>query len=233
MDIHNKIIVEVGNATFLPHGFFQRGKSRTWLYDCGYCVVLIEFQPSAYSRGSFCNVGIDFLFDTFTPLYSTLCFSYGWKRIHVNKSGFVEYVGNDSIFREEIFKFATYALKYAESLIKFQSLNYANWEFVKLLCLKRFKALRGKWNGPVHDYYYAAMIKFLIGNYDSGVRILQKWNLRNGTRDEWMNKIYMTFCESNLTANQAKSIVVEMVNKRRKLFQSKPSYKKLEGEFLL
>ena len=77
------------------------------------------------------------------------------------------------------------------------------------------------------------MIKFLIGNYDSGVRILQKWKLRNGTRDEWMNKIYMTFCESNLTANQAKSIVVEMVNKRRKLFQSKPSYKKLEGEFLL
>ncbi|WLT40929.1 MULTISPECIES: hypothetical protein [Muribaculaceae] len=145
----------------------------------------------------------------------------------------MEYVGNDSIFREEIFKFATYALKYAESLIKFQSLNYANWEFVKLLWLKRFKALRGKWNGPVHDYYYAAMIKFLIGNYDSGVRILQKWNLRNGTRDEWMNKIYMTFCESNLTANQAKSIVVEMVNKRRKLFQSKPSYKKLEGEFLL
>ena len=52
-------------------------------------------------------------------------------------------------------------------------------------------------------------------------------------RDEWMNKIYMTFFESNLTANQAKSIVVEMVNKRRKLFQSKPSYKKLEGEFLL
>lgn len=93
--------------------------------------------------------------------------------------------------------------------------------------------MRGKWNGSVYDYYYAAMIKFLIGNYDSGIKILQMWKLKNGTRDEWMEKIYMIFCESNLTAYQAKSIVVEMVNKRRKLFQSMPSYKKLEGEFSL
>ena len=233
MDIHNKIIVEVGSATFSPHGFFQKGKSRTWLYDCGYYVVLIEFQPSAYTRGSFCNVGMDFLFDTSTPLYSTLSFSYGWKRIHLNKCEFVEYVGDDSLFREKISRLAASALRYAKSLIRFQSLSYANWEFTKLMWLYWFKALRGKWNGSVYDYYYAAMIKFLIGNYDSGIKILQMWKLKNGTRDEWMEKIYMIFCESNLTAYQAKSIVVEMVNKRRKLFQSMRSYKKLEGEFSL
>ena len=65
MDNHNKIIIQVANNVFSPMGFFQKGKSRTWLYDCGYCFVQVEFQPSAYSRGSFCNVGIAFLFEYF------------------------------------------------------------------------------------------------------------------------------------------------------------------------
>ena len=32
MDSHNKIIQQVANNVFLPMGFFQKGKSRTWLY---------------------------------------------------------------------------------------------------------------------------------------------------------------------------------------------------------
>lgn len=35
MDSHNKIIQQVANNVFSPMGFFQKGKSRTWLYDCG------------------------------------------------------------------------------------------------------------------------------------------------------------------------------------------------------
>lgn len=45
-----------------------------------------SLQPSAYSHGSFCNVGIAFLFD----YYETLAFDLGRKRILLGKTDFIE-----------------------------------------------------------------------------------------------------------------------------------------------
>ncbi|MBI4558671.1 MAG: hypothetical protein HY706_13910 [Candidatus Hydrogenedentes bacterium] len=41
----------------LPLGCFQKGRSRTWLDDHLWWVGVIEFQPSAWSKGSYLNVG--------------------------------------------------------------------------------------------------------------------------------------------------------------------------------
>lgn len=49
-----------------------------------------SLQPSAYSHGSFCNVGIAFLFDYFGSLNETLAFDLGQKRILLGKTDFIE-----------------------------------------------------------------------------------------------------------------------------------------------
>ena len=124
---------------FSPIRFFQKGKSRTWLYDCDYCFVQVEFQPSAYSRGSFCNVGIAFLFEYFGGLNETLAFDFGRKRILSGKTDFIEYTGDDEIFETQVFHLANNAIKYAKRLMRFQSLKYGNQCMSSLIFSKWLK----------------------------------------------------------------------------------------------
>jgi hypothetical protein len=40
-----------------PLGLVQIGRSRLWIDDRGWWVIVVEFQPSAFAKGSFLNVG--------------------------------------------------------------------------------------------------------------------------------------------------------------------------------
>jgi hypothetical protein len=55
--IHSKIIAQAAKETLSPLGVFQKGRSRTWIDDRGWWIVVVEFQPSSWSRGSYLNVG--------------------------------------------------------------------------------------------------------------------------------------------------------------------------------
>lgn len=210
-------------------GFFQKGKYRTWLYDCGYCFVQVEFQPSAYSRGTFCNVGIAFLFEYFGGLNETLAFDYGLERILVNNIQFVEYNGDDEIFEKQIFQLAQCALEYAENLMRFKSIKYANRCMSKLIFQKRLKELLGKWNGSIFDYYNATMIKFLNGELKHGMRLIQKLHNLNldGSLGIWAAHCHSESCQSDITIESAREKVCSMVNVRRKYFKQKGAFKKM------
>jgi len=54
--IHSKIIAQAAKHALSPLGVFQKGRSRTWIDDRGWWIVVIEFQPSSWSRGSYLNV---------------------------------------------------------------------------------------------------------------------------------------------------------------------------------
>jgi hypothetical protein len=54
---HSRIIAEVGRETLGPLGIFQKGRSRIWIDDHGWWIIVIEFQPSGFSKGSYLNVG--------------------------------------------------------------------------------------------------------------------------------------------------------------------------------
>jgi hypothetical protein len=105
---HSKIIAQVAREMLAPLGIFQKGRSRTWIDDRGWWIVVIEFQPSGFSKGSYLNVGAMWLWhekDYFT-------FDVG-NDVGCRIAKFVEYV-DEKQFRPEAIKLA-YAAK-AEAL---------------------------------------------------------------------------------------------------------------------
>ena len=87
----------------------------------------------------------------------------------------------------------------------------------------------GKWNGPIFDYYDAAMIKFLVGDFNEGVRLIKKLNNLNldGSLGNWATHCYTEFCQNDITIEIAREKVCSMVNVRRKYFKQKGSFKKM------
>ena len=56
---HSKIINKIAREILKPIGVSRKGQSRTWLDDNGWWVIVIEFQPSAWSKGTYLNIGIN------------------------------------------------------------------------------------------------------------------------------------------------------------------------------
>ena len=53
---HGKLIAAAAKAALLPLGCRRKGQSRCWLSDEHFWYIFIEFQPSAWSRGTYLNV---------------------------------------------------------------------------------------------------------------------------------------------------------------------------------
>ncbi|MFX1259484.1 MAG: hypothetical protein ACFFAN_16645 [Promethearchaeota archaeon] len=100
--LHNNIIKSIAKNRFNPFGILQDGNSRTFLDDNNWFTIIIEFQPSSWSRGTYLNVGANFHFyprDYFT-------FEYGSREV-----GFKKYNGDDTQFSKYIEDLCDIALK--------------------------------------------------------------------------------------------------------------------------
>jgi hypothetical protein len=54
---HNIVLADAAKAVLAPMGLVRKGRSRTWLDDRIWHLIVVEFQPSAWSKGSYLNVG--------------------------------------------------------------------------------------------------------------------------------------------------------------------------------
>ena len=52
---HDQIIAAAAKTALAPIGFWRKGRSRLWLADNGFWLNVVEFQPSAWSTGSYMN----------------------------------------------------------------------------------------------------------------------------------------------------------------------------------
>ena len=219
MNNYNKIINQVAKEALTTHRFFQKGQSRTWLYDGGYFFVQIEFQPS-WLYGSYCNVGIGFLFDYTDDLNDVIAFDYGWKRI----DDFIEYDGDEDKFRSNMTRMATSALEYAKELMEFESLEFADWKLTQ----------QQRKSGDTYDIYNTAMVKFLLGDLKGGLRLLEKWKDSPSNTQPWFyawfEKVYPLFTTSDLTKEDAINNVKQAINRRRAYFSQKPAFKKMSKQ---
>ncbi|MPZ40041.1 MAG: hypothetical protein GEU95_18690 [Rhizobiales bacterium] len=58
---HSRIIATAAKAALEPLGLKQKGQSRTWYSDQRFWVIFVEFQPSGWSRGSYLNIAVKWL----------------------------------------------------------------------------------------------------------------------------------------------------------------------------
>lgn len=58
---HNALLRRVVGERLAGLGLKQRGRSRTWLDDHGWWLIVVEFQPSGWAKGTYCNVGTQHL----------------------------------------------------------------------------------------------------------------------------------------------------------------------------
>lgn len=70
---HDRIIADAAKAGLGPLGFKRKGRSRTWLADHYWWLTVVEFQPSAWSKGSYLNVAAHWLWSE----AGTLSFDFG------------------------------------------------------------------------------------------------------------------------------------------------------------
>jgi hypothetical protein len=53
---HGKLIAAAAKAALAPLGCYRKGQSRVWYSDERFWCILIEFQPSAWSKGTYLNI---------------------------------------------------------------------------------------------------------------------------------------------------------------------------------
>jgi hypothetical protein len=58
---HSNLLNKAARSVLRPLGLIQKGRSRTWFDDNGWWLGVVEFQPSSWSRGSYLNVGCNWL----------------------------------------------------------------------------------------------------------------------------------------------------------------------------
>jgi hypothetical protein len=83
---HDRIIAAAAKAELGPLGFRRKGRSRTWIADHGWWATVVEFQPSAWSKGSYLNVSAHWLWSP----HDFISFDFG-NRVHE----FIEYTSDD------------------------------------------------------------------------------------------------------------------------------------------
>lgn len=226
---HDKIINMAAKKVLAPNGLFQKGTSRIWLDDNGYFMTFVAFDACNRAKGSYLGVGIDFLWEKTEGLNKTLAYSYGERG-----NTFCEYQGNDDVFQSKMEEYAWTGLQKVMEYRRFKDMEYAKERLAQTVS-----------DTPQHqrfwEVYDLAMICFLKGDFEDGVNafedylaILKESFYVGSFLIEWHEKFYQ-YCvlhiKPYLTSKEtAQKMVLDMIQRRRDYFQSKPSFKKMNKD---
>jgi hypothetical protein len=148
---HGKLIAAAAKAALLPLGFRRVGQSRTWISDERYWAIWIEFQPSAWSKGSYLNV---------RP--SWLWLRYGAHDHHPRPADFIKFESAEQ-FTPLIENMASIAAQTAVAM---------RTQFGTLENVNRFFAERVSQDGfPV---YRAAITAGLVGDIETARSLFER-----------------------------------------------------------
>lgn len=158
---HSALLTSAAKRILKPSGLFQKGRSRTWIGDQLWWMVVVEFQPSGWSQGSYLNVGCMWLWN----VKQHISFDVGYK---VN--GFLSYE-NEEQFGSAANKLATGALeKVVEYRRIFRSIRDVSNYYIE-------NAPKGFW-----QCFDAAVAHSLAGRAAASTRLLA--NCLDGTDDD-------------------------------------------------
>jgi hypothetical protein len=137
---HGKLIAAAAKAALLPLGCRRKGQSRCWFSDERFWFIFIEFQPSAWSRGTYLNV---------TPVW---LFLQGWGGEAAHRlNGYIQF--------ESVEQFGALIAPAAE-LVAAEVVTLRT-RFRTLIDIHRFFAGNLSWSGNI---YRAAVTGGLVGD---------------------------------------------------------------------
>jgi hypothetical protein len=148
------VITAAGKRHFAPLGVTQKGRSRSWVDDHGWWLGIIEFQPSSYSKGSYLNVAVMWLWNVADHFAFDIV-----QRI----DGYVPYV-SDSEFAPEADRLAELAVV---QLTEFRRKFYG--------AASTATYLRATMGSSVNDCLNAGMAYGLAGNRDAALPFLKRY----------------------------------------------------------
>lgn len=230
---HDKIINEAAKKILAPHGLFRQGTSRTWLDDNGYFMVIVAFESSSWSQGSYLGVGVDFLWEKSEELNRTLVYSCGGR-----VKEFCQYGGDGDAFqkefREKMEQYAKTALQKVEEYRKLKNLDYAQ----KYLSRKLSATPQGN---RFWEVYELAMLCFLKGDFGDGMVVFEyfleilKGSFYVGDVFVAWHKIFYQHCIDDIkpcltSKSAAQNMVLDMIKRRRDFFREKSSFRKMKEE---
>lgn len=117
---HGKIITQAAREVLAPMGLFRKGQSRVWLDDNDWFLTMIEFQPSAWERGSYLNVGTYFLWRR----QDYLSYDYYSGTSHRVES-FADFSDNSDDFYSGMVSYAKKAVSYVAEYRRLKDVQYA------------------------------------------------------------------------------------------------------------
>ncbi|MFC7773765.1 hypothetical protein [Flavobacterium sp. GCM10027622] len=142
---HNKLLQKIAKERLKPYGIVQKGQSRTFLYDKDWYTIVIEFQPSSRTKGTYLNIGIDF---NFYPR-DYFAFGYGYR-----EKGFEE-------FKDEE--------QFHKLVINLCELSIQRVQELEQKCIDVWTALKTVEKEKAHDswrIYEVAVLHILTLNFD-------------------------------------------------------------------
>lgn len=158
---HNRILAIAAKSTLHAMGLRQKGRSRTWLDDHGWWVGVVEFQPSAWSKGSYLNVAACWLWaakESFSFDYASMggdCRIVGFRPFESPKQ-----------FESDVTELATRAQKAISMLrVELSSISAAA------------EALRRKKARQIWDHYHAGVAAGLVGDVAFATRCFDRVEL--------------------------------------------------------
>ena len=161
---HGRLIAAAAKAALAPLGCRRVGQSRCWISDERHWIVFVEFQPSAWSKGSYLNVAPSWLW-----------LRYGGNDHHPRPAGFIAFESVEQ-FTPLIEHMAAVA---AQSVLAMRS------RFRTLADVNRFFGERISQDGsPV---YRAAVTAGLVGDIATAKQLFKRmetWDTENHA--SWM-----------------------------------------------
>lgn len=157
---HGRIIARAAKTALTPLGFWRKGRSRLWLTDRGFWLSVVEFQPSAFRKGSYLNVAAHWLWG----VHDFLSYDYGVPQVR----SFIQFADPES-FAPAAAQQAADATEASEQLrVQFATVPAAA---AILSELERTYAQDGR--GGTWPAFNAAMAEALSGDTASAVALFQ------------------------------------------------------------
>jgi len=195
---HGRLIAAAAKAALAPLGCKRKGQSRLWYSDQRFWVISIEFQPSAWSKGSYLNVGATWLWHA-RPGFG---FDMGYR-----VADFVPFENADQ-FGPSVAGMAARAAKEVIALReRFRSVADVYRYLVPL-------ATSDGWR-----LYHAAVAAGLVGDVDTAHRLFQQFEAW-AVSPQWQTKLQTECVKLAGLLNEPiiyRSAVLDIIEQRRQL----------------